>query len=136
MTRPVYILGFLMVVALGSCNAQRSGAGGAPSDPPPRSDSERLQELQRAIEREIGVPRAGSPSECKTIGFGSKPCGGPVRYLVYSTATTDAAKLERLVGEFNRLQQKINRERGLVSDCMLTVEPQVELVDGVCKINR
>jgi len=41
-----------------------------------------------------------------------------------------------LVGEFNQLAKKINQEQGLISDCMLVTEPQVELVDGVCTIRR
>ncbi|HEX2473134.1 MAG TPA: hypothetical protein VHK01_00225, partial [Lacipirellulaceae bacterium] len=40
------------------------------------SDTERLEELRRMIELEIGIPYADEPTQCKLIPFGSKPCGG------------------------------------------------------------
>jgi hypothetical protein len=97
-----------------------------------QSASERLGELRRMIEQEIGAPHANEPSQCKLIGFGSKPCGGPWSYLIYSTAKTDESRLKQLVSEFNQLQKRINEERKFVSDCAITPEPKVEFVDGVC----
>lgn len=94
--------------------------------------SERLGELRHMIEQEIGAPQANEPSQCKLIGFGSKPCGGPGSYLVYSTAKTDESRLKQLVSEFNQLQKRINEERRLFSDCAITPKPKVEFVDGVC----
>lgn len=99
-----------------------------------QNDSERLKELGRIIEQEIGTPAANEPSQCKLIAFGSKPCGGPARYLVYSTAKTNETRLKQLVDEFNQLAKKINEERKILSDCMFVSEPKVELVDGVCRI--
>ena len=99
-----------------------------------QNDSERLKELGRIIEQEIGTPAANEPSQCKLIAFGSKPCGGPARYLVYSTAKTNETRLKQLVDEFNQLAKKINEERKIFSDCMFVSEPKVELVDGVCRI--
>ncbi len=86
------------------------------------------------IEQEIGVPYADEPSQCKLIGFGSKPCGGPGSYLVYSTAETNESRLKQLVSEFNQLQKRINEERRLSSDCAVTPKPQVEFVERVCTI--
>lgn len=99
-----------------------------------QNDSELLKELGRIIEQEIGTPAANEPSQCKLIAFGSKPCGGPARYLVYSTAKTNETRLKQLVDEFNKLAKKINEERKILSDCMFVSEPKVELVDGVCRI--
>jgi hypothetical protein len=97
-------------------------------------DSERLQELRTLIEKEIGTPTANEPIQCKLIAFGSKPCGGPARYLVYSTARTNEDKLKQLVNEFNQLAKKFNEERKTLSDCMFVTEPRVEFVGGVCAI--
>jgi hypothetical protein len=99
-----------------------------------QNDSERLKELGRIIEQEIGTPAANEPSQCKLIAFGSKPCGGPARYLVYSTAKTNETRLKQLVDEFNQLAKKINEERKSFSDCMFVSEPKMELIDGVCRI--
>jgi hypothetical protein len=101
-----------------------------------QSSAERLEQLRRMITEEIGEPRATHASQCKLIAFGSKPCGGPLRYLVYSTAKTNEAKLQQLVSEYNQRQKKYNEERGAISDCMFVTEPKVELINGVCKIKQ
>ena len=101
-----------------------------------RSDRERLRDLKRAIDVEIGEPRADSIAQCKYIAFGAKPCGGPWTFLVYSTARTDESKLQRLVGEYNTLQKKINAEERLGSDCSVPTEPKLVLENGVCAAER
>ena len=98
------------------------------------STSERLQKLRTMIMNEIGTPIADEPTQCKLIAFGSKPCGGPGSYLVYSTARTNEARLNQLVSEFNQLAKKYNQERKVLSDCLFVTEPNVELVNGVCAI--
>jgi hypothetical protein len=99
-----------------------------------QSDSDRFQELRALIEKEIGTPTATEATQCKLIPFGAKPCGGPARYLVYSTARTDEARLKQLVNEFNQLSKKINQENKLLSDCMYVAEPKIEFARGVCTI--
>jgi hypothetical protein len=99
-----------------------------------QSDSDRFQELLALIEKEIGTPTATEATQCKLIPFGAKPCGGPARYLVYSTARTDEARLKQLVNEFNQLSKKINQENKLLSDCMYVTEPKIEFARGVCTI--
>lgn len=99
-----------------------------------QSDDKRLQQLHVLIEKEIGTPRANAPSQCKLIAFGAKACGGPEKYLVYSTVKTNEARLKQLVNEFNQLEQKINEERRIFSDCEFVTAPMVEFVGGMCTI--
>ena len=101
-----------------------------------QSDTERLEELRRMIEQEIGIPYANEPTQCKLIPFGSKPCGGPWGYLVYSTLKTDESRLKQLVSDFNQLQKKINEEGKILSDCAIAPQPKVEFADGVCAAKR
>jgi hypothetical protein len=98
------------------------------------STAERLQELSTMIVKEIGTPTADEPSQCKLIAVGSKPCGGPAGYLVYSTTKSNEARLKQMVAEFNQLAQRFNQERKLMSDCMLVTEPKMEFADGLCRI--
>jgi hypothetical protein len=101
-----------------------------------QSDRERLRDLKRAIDAEIGEPGADSISQCKYIAFGAKPCGGPWTFLVYSTKRTDESKLQQLVKEYNALQKKINAEEGLGSDCSVPAAPELVLENGVCAAKR
>ena len=89
-----------------------------------QSDSERLKELKRLIDNEIGVPYANEPSQCRLVGFGSKPCGGPWTYLVYSTVQTNKFELKKLVIEYNQVQRRVNIERKIWSDCALARKPK------------
>jgi hypothetical protein len=119
----VFVLSFLLLLGGGPVASQRS-------------DTERLEELRRAIEQEIGVPAASEASQCKLIPFGSKPCGGPWSYLVYSTLKTNESRLKQLVSDFNQLQKKMNEEGKILSDCAIAQESKAEFADGVCAAKR
>ncbi len=99
---------------------------------PPSGESD-LRSLEHRITELIGEAPALSVAACKTLAFGSKPCGGPWSYLVYSSEFTDEAELTELVERYNRLQDRLNRESGAVSDCSIAVEPAVVHVDGFCR---
>jgi hypothetical protein len=105
-----------------------------PSNAAQQSDSARMRELRQMIEAEIGEPAATEAAQCKLVAFGSKPCGGPTTYLVYSLAKTDESRLKQLVSEFNARQKAYNQEQKILSDCLFVTEPEVELISGICKI--
>ncbi len=115
-----FLTTFLMFAGF-LCDPGRSG---------PSEDD--LAKLEAEIMELIGGADATDASYCQTIAFGSKPCGGPWRYLVYSTQTTDSTLLRSKVERYNRLQAERNRELGLVSDCSLAVRPETGLVEGRC----
>jgi hypothetical protein len=100
-----------------------------------QSDKDKLTKLEKTIDVQIGKPKAKRLAQCKVIAFGAKPCGGPRTYLVYSTLKTNESKLERLVNEYNSLEEKYNKENDLASDCMMVTEPEVTFQNGICKIN-
>ena len=51
-------------------------------------DRNDLSRLEAEILTMIGSAGATDVAFCRQIAFGSKPCGGPWRYLAYSTAVT------------------------------------------------
>ncbi|MCB4798424.1 hypothetical protein [Neotamlana laminarinivorans] len=70
---------------------------------------------------------------CKYIGFGSKACGGPKSYLIYSTSIkTDS--LELLVKTYNEQEAAFNKKWGIISDCSI-VNPPTDLIceNNTCK---
>ena len=93
---------------------------------------ERLTHLHNKIKVEVGTCRAESVDECRAIAFGAKPCGGPWRYLIYSTATSNEDRLRKLVAEYNALERKLNAEEGRASDCRAVGPPKVALSRGIC----
>ena len=71
---------------------------------------------------------------CDFLAFGSKPCGGPWEYLVFSNAV-DLTYLTNKINNYNELEHQYNIETGAISDCMAVSLPEeVGCVNGVCAI--
>jgi hypothetical protein len=94
---------------------------------------ERLTELGREITELIGPAACESDEQCRVIAFGSKPCGGPASYRVYSSLDTDTALLEARVSEYNRLAVQYNRETKAMSDCSMVLAPMAYCATGKCQ---
>ncbi len=84
------------------------------------------------IKAMVGTAAASEPAQCKKVGFGHKPCGGPASYLIYSTQGLDETLLLQKVSRYNQLMQAEQQRLGLVSDCAVVPEPGVALVGGFC----
>ncbi|MFH4963717.1 hypothetical protein V8G69_01830 [Gaetbulibacter sp. M235] len=86
------------------------------------------QELQELVTLKQTINDLASQSvcnentECKFIAFGSKPCGGPWSYLVYSTSI-DENKLEKLVEQYNQKEAAFNIKYTIFSDCSYVNPP-------------
>jgi hypothetical protein len=94
-------------------------------------DLQVLLNLKSEIETLAESSVCNDDSECRFIAFGSKPCGGPWTYLVYSTSI-DTDELENKVAQYNQLENIFNVQYGIVSDCALAQEP----IDVVCENNK
>lgn len=88
-----------------------------------------LEEIKDLIARESCTEE----KSCDYIAVGSKACGGPKTYLVFSSSV-DRQKLEKLVEAYNQAEAGYNEKYGIVSDCMLVTPPErVECVNGKCE---
>lgn len=88
-------------------------------------------QLRQDLQTLIGEPRCDSDAQCKTVGVGQKACGGPTRYLAWSTQTTDKARLEAAAARLVAADKAANEKSGRVSNCMAVVDP-----GAVCRANR
>ena len=104
-------------------------------DIPPFSQETEQQELaaiKAEIENLASTSIFGVTFECKYIAFGSKPCGGPWTYLVYSTSI-DAEELENRVEGYNRKEKMFNTKWGVISDCAITNPPSgIKCENNIC----
>lgn len=96
-------------------------------------DQEELKRMHEEIMAMIGVPHCDMPGECRYIGLGSKPCGGPWKYIIYSIATVDEELLMVKVQNYNDFEDVLNHRYGYCSDCSVPNPPRLGCVDGVCK---
>jgi hypothetical protein len=76
----------------------------------------------------------GTVGVCKSIGFGTKACGGPLSYLIYSTSSTNEPVLVQKVEEYNALNKKWNEATNAVSDCLLITPPNLDCSQNQCAI--
>ena len=91
-----------------------------------------LSEMNATIQNLAATSVCNESFECRSIAFGSKPCGGPWGYLVYSTSI-DTLKLTKLVEKHNQLETTINQECDRSSDCAFVSPPQrLECEDNKC----
>jgi hypothetical protein len=118
-----------------SCARKQAAVGERPDTLTPdtlMADTLTSDTLREAIARQVGTAACSSPAVCRTLPLGSKPCGGPRQYLVYSLDVTDSARLAADAARYNQAEARRNREEGLVSDCSMLLPPQVSCVSRKC----
>lgn len=72
-------------------------------------------------------------SQCRFIGLGSKTCGGPLVYLVYSTSL-DTVKLLSMVQTFDSMQMAFDDRWDIGSDCIVPNLPDsIRCIEGHCR---
>ena len=98
----------------------------------PDSSDEKRDRLAAFILAYVDDTSADSVSQCGAIAFGAKPCGGPWRYLHYSTKHVDETALAELVELYYYLDELYNQRHGNASDCMWVGPPDVVLLNGHC----
>ncbi len=76
--------------------------------------------------------KCSSDADCAALPMGSKPCGGPWKYVLYSKKNAKVAKLQKKLDEYNTLDQKVNAANQMVSDCMMTMEPVLKCSNSMC----
>lgn len=95
---------------------------------------EDLNQKKAAIEAYITTFPCDAEIGCSFLAFGSKPCGGPWEYLVFSNEV-DLEFLTLEVLEYNEMEHQFNLETGAISDCAIVNPPtEIGCVDGVCGV--
>jgi len=95
-------------------------------------DREQLDVMKYEILKYVGTPLCEGESVCRSIGFGTKPCGGPWSYLIYSVSNVDSLQLFDMVSDYNRFNAELNEEYILGSDCGVLFPPELGCNGGQC----
>lgn len=105
---------------------------GCRAAPPPPPEPPDLAARRAQLRGLIGEPRCERVEQCRAVPLGAKPCGGPWRYVVFSTATTDSVRLAKAAAEYTALEAEQNRRTGAVSDCRFVAAPSLSCSQGYC----
>ncbi|MBK5209500.1 MAG: hypothetical protein JJE44_08365 [Flavobacteriaceae bacterium] len=95
-------------------------------------DLAELTALQEDMQLLIDSGICSENSGCDNIAFGSKTCGGPKAFLVYSTSI-DTLLLQQKVATYNALENAYNKKWDIISDCSSVSPPnEVTCINGKC----
>lgn len=72
-------------------------------------------------------------SQCKSIGFGSRECGGYQQFLIYSDKNVNESDLEQKAQKYFELDNKFNKEMGMASICSVEQPKISKCIRGVCE---
>ncbi|MEY4617696.1 MAG: hypothetical protein RJB66_2656 [Pseudomonadota bacterium] len=125
----------LLLLSFQNCS-NRNFQSGNFSTPEKRKESlKSIETLDQQIGRLIADKSCKVNDDCEAFGYGAKACGGPEKYLVYSTYTTDPQELGPLVQQFNQLSNEKNLSSGAVSTCEYREMPPVACISNQCSEN-
>jgi hypothetical protein len=96
--------------------------------------SAQLETKKQEIQNYINSFSCSESVGCNFIAFGSKPCGGPRTYLIFSNSV-NLTHLQEMVKNYNEMDELYNIQTGAVSDCMFVLPPtEVKCLNGICTI--
>ena len=95
-------------------------------------DRAQLVEMRREIDALVGDAEGASIADCRYAGLGSKPCGGPWEYIVYSVSSTDSTVLSNRLAAYDAFEAEMNMRYGYASDCSVPNIPVLAYKDGRC----
>ncbi len=123
----------LIAVSLVACGDSDPVAGDNNGDQQTEEgDRAQLAEMRREIEALVGDAAGASIEDCRYSGLGSKPCGGPWDFVIYSASSTDSTALAERLTAYNAFEAEMNERYGYASDCSVPNEPVLAYGDGRC----
>jgi len=91
-----------------------------------------LEKQLAEIHSVINADSCPETGECGFLAYGSKACGGPQGYLLFSNQV-DIEALTKMVEEYNKAEDAYNKKFGIISDCMYATPPEkLACVNGKC----
>lgn len=104
--------------------------------PSQEDDKATLQMMWQEILDLVEDRSCDDSSECAAIAAGSKPCGGPWLYLIYSRPNVDEELLKSKLDELNTFEHVYNQTHHILSDCAVPSRPDPGCVELACVDTR
>ena len=130
-------LAILFMLACAACStragdppASVSGGAAKPAAPVAAPAADTLGQIRSMI----GAAECSSDNQCQVLPVGARACGGPSSYLAWSSAKTDAAKLQALARRHKTEQEADNMATGRISTCIALAPPAVACRAGACQL--
>ncbi|HZP91474.1 MAG TPA: hypothetical protein VFB20_01145 [Burkholderiales bacterium] len=98
------------------------------------SDAEAAARLRHEITELIGDARCQNLVNCRVMGLGASPCGGPEEYVAYSIWRTRRDDLETKVDAYTFLREEAVRAQGKPGSCEALPVPNAACVNLRCVV--
>lgn len=85
--------------------------------------AENLEKKLAEIRSMVNTDSCSETGQCRFLAYGSKACGGPQGYLLFSNQI-DVEALTQKVEEYNKAEDAYNKKFGIISDCMYATPPE------------
>ena len=69
---------------------------------------------------------------CRVVGLGARPCGGPEEYVAFSIWNNTGDELRNLVTEYNLLREDLMLDSDEVGTCEILPKPNADCVQSRC----
>jgi hypothetical protein len=92
--------------------------------------------MAQRITAEIGTAACTRDADCRTLPMGSKPCGGPARWVAWSATVSRGDALQAMATDLAALQQQRQAAEGMMSTCSVVPDPGARCDAGRCVLNR
>lgn len=93
---------------------------------------EQIKANSDALDKLVANTECDSQSQCKVLAVGSRACGGPSQYLVYSTKHATAADVEKLADTITQQAKQFNAQNEIVSTCQHLTKPAAQCKNNQC----
>ncbi|QPB81524.1 hypothetical protein CWC22_000210 [Pseudoalteromonas rubra] len=71
-------------------------------------------------------------TQCKVLPVGSRACGGPSDYVIFSTKTADPDKVKELADKLTHAEATYNAKNRMISICEHLSAPATQCVNNKC----
>ena len=113
----------------GAWAACLAGSACSTAAPAPPADADTL------LQQLVGDAACSTDAQCHTLGWGAKACGGPARWVAWSSTRSDAQALQALADQHAATQREEQQRRALVSTCSVVPDPGARCVAQRCQLN-
>lgn len=81
------------------------------------------KQLYQRLQKLAADKSCQQDQECKVMGIGSKACGGPEQFMVYSETVTDGKMLAITSERYAKLKKEQQSRLGMMSTCQQLATP-------------
>jgi hypothetical protein len=120
-----------LALLLASSACRSDAPQSAPESSPQSGPNDSAGWLAR-IDAARGNAACTTDAQCHSIGIGAKACGGPERYLAWSSKDNDGAALRALVAAHAAARRTEDSKAGMMSTCSVVPDPGATCAAGQC----